>query len=122
MKSVTNGCVLMLALAAGAAHAQTYPARPVRFIVPQAPGGASDVLSRIVAQKLTEQWPQQVVVDNRVGAGGNIGTELTAKAAPDGYTWVLGFPGTHAINPVLDRKSTRLNSSHSQQSRMPSSA
>jgi tripartite-type tricarboxylate transporter receptor subunit TctC len=101
MKSVTNGCVLMLALAAGAAHAQTYPARPVRFIVPQAPGGASDVLSRIVAQKLTEQWPQQVVVDNRVGAGGNIGTELTAKAAPDGYTWVLGFPGTHAINPVL---------------------
>jgi len=83
------------------ASAQGYPAKPVRFIVPQAPGGASDVLSRIVAQKLGEQWPHQVVVDNRVGAGGNIGTEMTARAAPDGYTWVLGFPGTHAINPVL---------------------
>jgi tripartite-type tricarboxylate transporter receptor subunit TctC len=83
------------------AHAQAYPARPVRFIVPQATGGASDVLSRIIAQKLTEQWQQQVVVDNRVGAGGNIGTEMTARAAPDGYTWVLGFPGTHAINPAL---------------------
>ena len=83
------------------AQAQNYPTKPVRFIVPQATGGASDVLSRIIAQKLTEQWQQQVVVDNRVGAGGNIGTEMTARAAPDGYTWVLGFPGTHAINPVL---------------------
>ena len=82
-------------------HAQAYPTKPVRFIVPQATGGASDVLSRIIAQKLTEQWQQQVVVDNRVGAGGNIGTEMTARAAPDGYTWVLGFPGTHAINPAL---------------------
>ena len=80
---------------------QGYPTKPVRFIVPQATGGASDVLSRIIAQKLTAQWQQQVVVDNRVGAGGNIGTEMTARAVPDGYTWVLGFPGTHAINPVL---------------------
>ena len=86
--------------------AQTFPTKPVRFIVPQAPGGASDVLSRIVAQKLTEKWPQQVVVDNRVGAGGNIGTELVARAAPDGYTWVLGFPGTHAINPALYKNLT----------------
>lgn len=91
---------------AGAVHAQTYPTKPVRFIVPQAPGGASDVLARIVAQKLNEQWPQQVVVDNRVGAGGNIGTEMTARAVPDGYTWVLGFPGTHAINPVLYKNLT----------------
>ena len=94
----------VLALAAGGVYAQTastYPTKPVRFIVPQAPGGASDVLSRIIAQKLTEQWQHQVVVDNRVGAGGNIGTEMTARAAPDGYTWVLGFPGTHAINPAL---------------------
>ncbi len=80
---------------------QAYPTRPVRFVVPQATGGASDVLSRIIAMKLTEQWQQQVVVDNRVGAGGNIGTEMTARAAPDGYTWVLGFSGTHAINPAL---------------------
>jgi tripartite-type tricarboxylate transporter receptor subunit TctC len=91
----------LLASAMSAALAQDYPARPVRFIVPQATGGASDVLSRIIAQKLSEKWGQQVVVDNRVGAGGNIGTELVARAAPDGYTWVLGFSGTHAINPVL---------------------
>ena len=85
---------------------QAYPTKPVRFIVPQATGGASDVLARIVAQKLTEQWQQQVVVDNRVGAGGNIGTEMTARAVPDGYTWVLGFPGTHAINPALYKNLT----------------
>jgi tripartite-type tricarboxylate transporter receptor subunit TctC len=85
---------------------QAYPTKPVRFIVPQATGGASDVLSRIIALKLSEQWPYQVVVDNRVGAGGNIGTEMTARAAPDGYTWVLGFPGTHAINPVLYKNLT----------------
>jgi tripartite-type tricarboxylate transporter receptor subunit TctC len=92
---------LLLLPVSGVAQVQNYPTKPVRFIVPQATGGASDVLSRIIAQKLTEQWQQQVVVDNRVGAGGNIGTEMTARAAPDGYTWVLGFPGTHAINPVL---------------------
>ena len=78
----------------------------MRFIVPQATGGASDVLSRIIALKLSEQWPYQVVVDNRVGAGGNIGTEMTSRAAPDGYTWVLGFPGTHAINPALYKSLT----------------
>ena len=88
------------------AHAQTYPTKSVRFIVPQATGGASDVLARIIAQKLTEQWAQQVIVDNRVGAGGNIGTEMTARATPDGYTWVLGFPGTHAINPALYKNLT----------------
>ncbi len=87
-------------------QAQAYPTKPVRFIVPQATGGASDVLSRIIALKLSEQWPYQVVVDNRVGAGGNIGTEMTARAAPDGYTWVLGFPGTHAINPALYKNLT----------------
>ena len=87
-------------------QAQAYPTKPVRFIVPQATGGASDVLSRIIALKLSEQWPYQVVVDNRVGVGGNIGTEMTSRAAPDGYTWVLGFPGTHAINPALYKSLT----------------
>ena len=87
-------------------RSQSFPAKPIRFIVPQATGGASDVLARIVAQKLTEQWGHQVIVDNRVGAGGNIGTELVARAAPDGYTWVLGFPGTHAINPALYKNLT----------------
>lgn len=93
--------VLLLSIPLAAVQAQGYPTKPVRFIVPQATGGASDVLSRIIAQKLSEQWQQQVVVDNRVGAGGNIGTEMVARAVPDGYTWVLGFPGTHAINPAL---------------------
>ncbi len=102
----TRQTVLLMAAALGCTQAlgqgaANYPAKSVRFIVPQATGGASDVLARIVAQRLTEQWAQQVIVDNRVGAGGNIGTEMTARAAPDGYTWVLGFPGTHAINPAL---------------------
>jgi tripartite-type tricarboxylate transporter receptor subunit TctC len=109
MKQTLSLLAVTLALASGGVAAQAtstssgqaYPTKPVRFIVPQATGGASDVLSRIIAMKLAEQWQQQVVVDNRVGAGGNIGTEMTARAAPDGYTWVLGFPGTHAINPAL---------------------
>jgi tripartite-type tricarboxylate transporter receptor subunit TctC len=78
-----------------------YPTRPIRFIVPQATGGASDALARIIGQKLAERWGQQVVIDNRAGAGGNIGTEMVARAVPDGYTWLLGFVGTHAINPSL---------------------
>lgn len=90
-----------LALLVGDAAAQEYPTRPIRFIVPQAPGGASDALARLVGQKLVERWGQQIVVDNRVGAGGNIGTELVARAAPDGHHWLLGFVGTHAINPSL---------------------
>ena len=86
------------------ASAQGYPAKPVRFIVPQAPGGASDVLSRIVAQKLGEQWPHQVVVDNRVGAGGNIGTEIIARAKPDGYTIGMGNFAPMAVNPTMFKK------------------
>ena len=81
--------------------AQDFPNHAIRFVVPQATGGASDVLARLVGQKLAERWGQQIVVDNRVGAGGNIGTEIVARAAPDGYTWLLGFVGTHAINPRL---------------------
>ena len=81
--------------------ADKYPARVIRFIVPQPTGGASDFTARVIGQKLTEAWGQQVLVDNRGGAGGNIGTELVARANPDGYTWLLGFVGTHAINPAL---------------------
>ena len=104
----TRQAVLLMAVALGCTQAlgqgaANYPAKSVRFIVPQATGGASDVLARIIAQRLTEQWAQQVIVDNRVGAGGNIGTEMTARAAPDGYTWVRGFPGTQALNPALDK-------------------
>jgi len=73
-------------LLACAAHAQNYPTKPVRIIVPFAPGGATDIVTRIVAQQLSEVWKKSVVVDNRAGAGGNIGADLAAKATPDGYT------------------------------------
>jgi len=90
-----------LALVSVALHAQSYPSRAIRLVVPQTPGGASDALARIIGQQLAEPWGHQVLVDNRPGAGGNIGTDLAAKANPDGYTWLLGFVGTHAINPSL---------------------
>src|SRR5688572_28447941 len=77
---------LALACATGAVHAQAYPAKTVRIIVPFSPGGATDIVTRLLAQKLTEAWGQQVVADKRAGASGNIGGELAAKAAPDGYT------------------------------------
>ncbi|MGZ5179433.1 MAG: Bug family tripartite tricarboxylate transporter substrate binding protein [Ramlibacter sp.] len=86
-------------------HAQqAFPTRPVRLVVPQTPGGASDALARIVAQKLSEAWGQSVVVDNRAGAGGNIGMDLVAKAPPDGYTLLMSYVGSHAINPSIYRK------------------
>jgi tripartite-type tricarboxylate transporter receptor subunit TctC len=84
-----------------AANAQVYPAKPVRLIVPFAPGGGNDVIARLLGQKLSETWKQQVVVENRPGAGGNIGAELVAKAPPDGYTLLLGHTGVFAINPSL---------------------
>jgi tripartite-type tricarboxylate transporter receptor subunit TctC len=90
-----------LALVAAWASAQTYPAKPIRIVVPFPPGGATDILARDVAQKLSEAWGQQVIVDNRPGAGGNIGSELVAHSAPDGYTLEMGTVGTHAINASL---------------------
>ena len=87
-------------LIAGATWAQDYPGKTVRMVVPFAPGGATDVLARIVSQKLYERWGQIVMADNRVGASGNIGAEVAVKAAPDGYTLLMaGAP--HAINMSL---------------------
>ncbi|HJU23985.1 MAG TPA: tripartite tricarboxylate transporter substrate binding protein [Casimicrobiaceae bacterium] len=81
-----------------------YPSRPIRLVVPFPAGGTTDILARAVAQRLSQTWGQQVIVDNRPGAGGNIGSDLVAKAPPDGYTLLMGTVGTHAINPSLYKK------------------
>jgi len=89
----------VLIFAVPIADAQDWPSRPVRLIVPFAAGGAADVVTRITMAKVGEQTGQQFLVDNRTGASGNIGTEAAAKSAPDGYTFLVGSPGTMAINP-----------------------
>ncbi len=86
---------------AWAQSAAGYPAKPVRFIAPFPPGGSTDLLARLVASKLSEAWGQQVIVENRGGAAGTIGVELAARAAPDGYTIVMGHVGTFGVNPTL---------------------
>jgi len=95
--------IVALALAtagAGVAHAQAWPLKPVRIMVGYAPGGGVDTTARIVAAALTEHWGTQVIVENRPGAAGNIATEITARAAPDGYTLVLCNIGSHSITPA----------------------
>ena len=94
---------LCLLMCSAPVYAQTYPAKTVRVIVPFSPGGSTDVTARIVAQKLSEAWRQQVIVDNRAGAGGNIGAEAVARAAPDGYTLLLATTGVMSINHRLYR-------------------
>ncbi len=92
-----------LLLAASSAFAQAYPSKPVRFIVPFPPGGGVDVVARSMGQKMSESWGQQILVDNRPGAGGNIGAEAVARATPDGYTVLVTTTG-HAVAPSLYRK------------------
>ncbi len=107
-----SGTALALSLVLGSmgavssAHAQTgsaqaYPARPIRLVVPFTPGGSSDILARAIGQKLTEAWGQPVVIDNVPGAGGSLGADKVAKAAPDGYTLLMGHIGTLAVNPSI---------------------
>ena len=93
------GCVLALLTHTAGAHAQSYPTKSIRLIVPFAPGGSTDALARVVGQKLGDNFGQQVVVDNRTGANGNIGTDIVAKANPDGYTLLMAFDATMVINP-----------------------
>lgn len=90
-----------LALSAPPATAQQYPAKVVKLIVPQTPGGATDVFARKIGQALSEKWGQAVVVENRAGAGGVIGTDVVAKSAPDGYTLLVTYAGSQAINASL---------------------
>ncbi len=98
---VTAGCFLIFG---ACSSAQDYPTRPIRFVVPAPPGGAPDTLARIVGQKLAERFGQQVVIDNRGGGNGIIGSEIAARAAPDGYSIVMGYAGPFSINPGLYEK------------------
>jgi tripartite-type tricarboxylate transporter receptor subunit TctC len=92
------------ALAQAQAQAQPYPTKLIRFVVPYPPGGPLDAIARMLAEKMREGLGQQIIVDNRPGAGGNLGADMVAKAAPDGYTIVMGAVATHAINPTLFAK------------------
>src|SRR5690242_21755833 len=91
----------ILATVALGAFAQTWPAKPVRIVVPYPPGGTSDILARAIGQKLSEAWGQPVVIENKPGANGNLGAELVAKAAPDGYTLLLADIGALVISTSL---------------------
>ena len=102
--TLTFMLVLALTLVCTPASAQSYPSKPIRLIVPYPPGGPLDIMARAIGQKLTEAWSQPVVVDNRAGAGGNIGADLVAKSTADGYTLLMGAVATHAINPTLYAK------------------
>lgn len=93
-----------VAQAASTGLSQAYPSKPVRMIVPFPPGGATDIVARLIAQKLTEAWGVQVIVDNRAGAGGTVGSDIAAKSTPDGYTILMGTSSTHAVAPSLYSK------------------
>ena len=88
------------------ARADQWPTRPVKLVVPFAAGGTTDILARVVAAKVSEEFGQQFIVENKTGAGGNIAADYVAKAEPDGYTFVVGTPGTHAINQFVFKNMT----------------
>jgi tripartite-type tricarboxylate transporter receptor subunit TctC len=96
--------IILAAASSSAAVAQAWPAKPLRFVVPFPPGGATDIITRVIATRLGEQLGQSVVVENRPGAGGSIGSDAVAKAAPDGYTILMATNSTHSIGPALNPK------------------
>lgn len=96
-----GAAILVVFLAWSPTHAQNYPSKPIRMIVPFAAGGILDIVARAVGERLTTSLGQPIIVDNRSGAGGSIGTEIASRAAPDGYTLLTGHIGTHAINPSI---------------------
>ena len=108
MKSIAGFVVLALltCCCAAAGAADVYPSRIVKFLVPQAPGGATDVFARKMAQLLSERWGQPVIVENRAGAAGVVGTEAVARSAPDGYTLLVTYAGSQAVNSSLIFEST----------------
>ena len=102
MKNALCGLAAALVLAvASTAHAQPYPSKPIHFVVPYPAGGPLDTVARLLGQKVSESVKQTVIVENKPGAGGNIGADFVAKSAPDGYTILMGAVATHAINPTL---------------------
>lgn len=97
------GVLSGLSTSAVAQSSGTYPTRPIKFVVPITPGGSNDVVARLLAQKLTELWGQPVTVDNKPGAGMNLGADFVAKSAPDGYTWLLGANNIFVTNPHVGK-------------------
>lgn len=97
-------CAAALLLVGSIVQAQSYPARPIRLVVPYPPGGSTDLVARVIGQKMGDAWGQQVIIDNRPGASGMIGNELVARSAPDGYTIVMGTIGPFAVNQALFAK------------------
>ena len=104
MSSRLISLILALTATLGSAWGQPFPVRSVRIVVPFAPGGGADVIARLLSQRLGESWGQTVVIDNRAGAGGTVGSDLVAKSPPDGYTLVMATVSTHAVAASLYRK------------------
>lgn len=110
MRRLIGGLVVAASVVyAVSVHAQTYPQRPIRMVIPFAPGGATDIIARVLEPRLTPKLGQQVVVDNRAGAAGNIAVDIVANAAPDGYTLLVGNISTNSINHLLFAKSVKVN-------------
>ena len=107
-RAVLTGAAALgaLSLTPRRARAEQWPTRPVKLVVPFAAGGTTDILARVVASKISEEFGQQFIVENKAGAGGNIAADFVAKSEPDGYTFIVGTPGTHAINQFVFKNMT----------------